>query len=1281
MDYNSAGAGGTFPTGSAMPKFRTADPGKRPTLGFQINNLQARYSFLLWPGVADAAAENDVNLFIFSGETIDSPYGYEYQHNVIYDFISSNKIDGLIMATGTLFNYIEDQKVKSYYGRFQPMPMVNISIQIPGIPSVLVDNKAGMRDAVLHLIEHHGLKRIAFIQGPEGNQEAIERFQAYQEALHKHGIAPDPRLTVAGDFSPFAGIEAVRQLIDRRNANFDAIVAANDDMALGVLEELARRKIRVPQDVVVTGFDNIPEVQFNSTPLTTVRQPLYEQAKKATEMAVAMVRGEEVPERVVLPTKLVTRTSCGCLSQSILMLERDSRNTVPIGGATAGRETTQSLNEKIFAEIRDFVRDTESERKRFSIWIKEFLDIFTAQTVDESVSHTFLKRLNEILDDQIKRGNSVSPWQNVLTIIHNHVLSGLDNANTLRAEALFQEARVLIGEEMQLQQVLYIVQREKSIVSLIDFTHKLISTLYVDELMNAVAKDLPALGIPCCYVALYPSETTRHREDSDWKLPETSELIMAYNENGRIPIGAEEREFPTHDILPEGYLPSGRRFTMVLKPLFFREDQFGFMVFELSGRDAIIYETLRVQISSALKGSLLFRKQQKAEENLLATNEKLQETNEKLKELDQTKTNFFANVSHELRTPLTLILGPIESILSGDFGENLHYRDEIFKSMRVSSARLLKLINNLLDFSRLEAGKMPVNRRRVNISDMLRFYIDTVKPSAASRGLAITFRDNTDETTAFIDRDLAEKAVFNLISNALKFTPSGGKISVELDRDRDTFQITVKDTGIGIPADKLEKIFERFTQLDSSSSKRYEGTGIGLAFTKEIVDLHGGSIRVNSKVGKGTTFVMTIPLGKEGDNLSAQIEDIRDVKSYLLADMMKEKDPGSSSRDKGPRRARTVLVVEDNSDMRKFLQSILERDYNVVTAEHGRAALDVILSQPVDLIVADVMMPEMDGYELTQRVKNNKILKNIPVILVTAKADVSMKIEGLEHRADDYLSKPFNSRELLARISNLMENRSLQLELSRKQKEIDKDFEQAALVQRTILTPRAVYGRLSGLEIDARFIPMNGKISGDYFNISALSDGLASVMIADVAGHGIQAALSTMQIDVLSKETVQLTVPSKRLEYMNLLLTKSLFSKNFFTCFLINIYGGEIHYSSAAHPPQYLVRPSTMEVIPLKTRGKIIGMLEDCSYEEKRERIGKGDILLLFTDGVYEEFDIKEKEFGEERFQDLIREELAAGMANRSVEDINSSILKRLEDFRQGKGLDDDVTLIGIRIR
>jgi phosphoserine phosphatase RsbU/P len=309
-------------------------------------------------------------------------------------------------------------------------------------------------------------------------------------------------------------------------------------------------------------------------------------------------------------------------------------------------------------------------------------------------------------------------------------------------------------------------------------------------------------------------------------------------------------------------------------------------------------------------------------------------------------------------------------------------------------------------------------------------------------------------------------------------------------------------------------------------------------------------------------------------------------------------------------------------------------------------------------------------------------LKIIPVILLTAKSDLNMKITGLEYGADDYLYKPFNSRELFVRINNLMKSRDLQEQLIIRQREVESHLKQAALVQQAILVPRESYLTIKGLDIDVRYLPMNRTISGDYYHISDLKNGTATIMIADAAGHGIQAALSTMQMDLLNKESLRIKYPDERLEYINKMLTERLLSINFFTGFMVNVISDRIYYSSAAHPAQYLIRRKTKDILPLKTQGKIIGMIPGCIYEMKEEPVEQGDILLLFTDGIFKEIDNQEIRHGEASLIKFLNQEIVEKVAQGVLTpaEINNRILLWVENLRLGAPKLDDITLICISI-
>lgn len=422
------------------------------------------------------------------------------------------------------------------------------------------------------------------------------------------------------------------------------------------------------------------------------------------------------------------------------------------------------------------------------------------------------------------------------------------------------------------------------------------------------------------------------------------------------------------------------------------------------------------------------------EQKVEARTAELVEAYKKLKELDKAKTDFFANVSHELRTPLTLILSPVESILNGDYGDKINANDNIITSIHKNSIRLLTLINNLLDFSKIEAGKMTLKKHKSDVSKLFSHYSSSVQAAAKSKNLNITFVDNTKGVIAWIDQDLIEKAIYNLVSNALKFTKDGGIIEVELNILNENFSISVNDNGIGIENDMLDLIFERFNQADSSLSRKYEGTGIGLSLTKEIVQLHDGQIDVESKLGEGSKFTITIPLSipenVESENLienTQEIKSIEDTNPYLWQDSEEIKFSELHKNLQINDTVKTILLVDDNYDMISFLTTLLKKDYNIISATNGKEALSVLTGQDKipDLIIADVMMPVMDGYELIQSIRANMKYEGLPIILLTAKAEMSKKVEGIEKGANDYIVKPFNPKELLARVKSQIELKSL----------------------------------------------------------------------------------------------------------------------------------------------------------------------------------------------------------------------------------------------------------------
>ena len=401
---------------------------------------------------------------------------------------------------------------------------------------------------------------------------------------------------------------------------------------------------------------------------------------------------------------------------------------------------------------------------------------------------------------------------------------------------------------------------------------------------------------------------------------------------------------------------------------------------------------------------------------------------EKLQELDRMKSRFFANISHEFRTPLTLILGPIKKALSKIKEDDIKH-DLIL--IRRNARRLENLINQLLDLSKLESGKLKLKAREDDIVIFVKNHVQLFESVAKEKRIELRF--SADEKIIFLhfDPDKMGKIIVNLVSNAFKYTPENGRIEVSITEELSNVAISITDTGPGIPPDKIQYIFDRFYQADETYNKDQEGTGIGLALTKELVELHHGDIKIESKAGKGTMFRVLLPLGSEhfkDDEIDSSLTVDGRIPldwSPVLADGPDSKPMGGiseASLETDPRPV--LLVVEDNNDLRKYIRDCLIESYQVVEAMNGLDGLDKAIEMIPDLVVSDVMMPEMDGYELCEKLKTNECTSHIPVILLTARASMESRIEGLETGADDFITKPFDVEELQVRIKNLILQRS-----------------------------------------------------------------------------------------------------------------------------------------------------------------------------------------------------------------------------------------------------------------
>jgi signal transduction histidine kinase len=395
---------------------------------------------------------------------------------------------------------------------------------------------------------------------------------------------------------------------------------------------------------------------------------------------------------------------------------------------------------------------------------------------------------------------------------------------------------------------------------------------------------------------------------------------------------------------------------------------------------------------------------------------------EALLEIDRAKTAFFNNISHEFRTPLTLMLGPLEELLSQHEAPLTAEQEANLAATHRNAMRLLRLVNTLLDFSRIEAEKVQAQYFPVDLAALTAAIASTFRSAVEHAGLEFSVRCQPLDTMAYVDRDMWEKIVFNLLSNAFKYTLQGS-ISISLEQNGHHALLCVRDTGVGIPTAEIPNMFERFHRVKHTKGRTYEGTGIGLSLVKELVQLHAGNIWVESEEGTGSTFFVRIPLGRTHLSESQVIEATSADYTSSLSDVFvneafylaggKTQDTGvATDKEDKPR----VLIVDDNADMREYLQRLLEKHYIIKTAANGKQALEQVTAQAPDLVISDIMMPEMDGIQLLHHLKNQQATHSLPVILVSARAGEEAKIEGYDIGADDYLTKPFSAKELLARV-------------------------------------------------------------------------------------------------------------------------------------------------------------------------------------------------------------------------------------------------------------------------
>jgi signal transduction histidine kinase/CheY-like chemotaxis protein len=701
-----------------------------------------------------------------------------------------------------------------------------------------------------------------------------------------------------------------------------------------------------------------------------------------------------------------------------------------------------------------------------------------------------------------------------------------------------------------------------------------------------------------------------------------------------------------------------------------------------------------------------------------ATNQRLQETTaslerayDQLKELDQLKTDFFANVSHELRTPLTLSLGPLESLLKKEHPAD---EEQDLQALHRNQLRLLGLINQLLDLAKVESGGSQGEFTRQDVVALIRAVVGEVAQAAQAKGLELELIAPAGSIWLYVDREKLEQVILNLLSNAFKFTDRGGYIVVSIREEGDSVQISVRDTGVGIREDKLDTIFDRFAQVDGSETRKYAGTGIGLALVKSHVELHGGSVDVESEREAGTAFTIVLRKGKahlppERVRESTYVAATAGMKAREIAEFQTEPEeehlPALLSADgasaKIDERASDdaewlpslnglngakprVLVVDDTADMRRYLSSLLAPQYEVRTAKNGAEGLSETKAWDPDLVVSDVMMPVMSGADMCLAIKRGGgRLSRTPVVLVTARAEEQTRLRGLDYGADDYLLKPFLQEELLLRVRNFVTKRlqeralfDAHLTLRAQHKHIQSDLELARDFQNDLLPKLDMP---EPLKAHVAFRPAE-VVGGDFYHLTSLGPNRVRLFVADMVDHGVKAAVRAAAAwpEYTSLDHPNLG-PAQVLERLNDVATaKYADLSGSFLCLDLHVKDDarvSVQYAQAGEMP-FTIVTGAGPTVPPAAEGFMIGLFPKMSYQSRELTITPGTRLFLYSDGLYTQPNGADRIFREVALKEAWQ--MATGRGD--IRSATETVIESFDRFRGSSAQLDDVTLIGIEV-
>lgn len=662
---------------------------KITTVGLFVASVQDRYENAVLRGAFDVLFKQDVRLICFTSGALRSYHGFEAQRNVLYDLVNGNNVDGLIIL-GTLGHLVPPAEMEEFCNRYRPIPMVGVAIEVKGVPGLVVDSSQGMREILTHLIVQHGCRKIAFLRGPAGQLEAEQRFRTYRQVLGENDLSFDPGLVVQGDFTYQSGELGAEKLIAEKRGDFDALVCANDSMALGALEVMQNRGVKVPEQVVLTGFDDTNEARFSLPPLTTVRQPAFEQGRQAAGLILSLLNRQAIPAQTHVPVQMIVRQSCGCPALS-------HNQSVVAAPAPKNSLPDAVQQEKIVFDIIESL-----DLDNFNVppaWVSRLVEVLLIDLKDTQ-SNCFLMVLSEYLSDSdilAQHGHEI--WQRVLMALRRAILPGcIDPESWRRAEDLWHQAQILIGEKIGLFHAQLMLHAEHQLVTLRQVGEVLAMTHDMPGLLNVLSAELPRLNISACFLSLYDDP----KHPAGW-----AKLIFAYDEGGRIELPEAEIRFPALKLLPEGAQRFPQRQVVVVEALYAKEDQLGFVLFDVQPRYAHLCDALRDQISVSLWKIFLL-------EQRLAAEQALWLERQEIETYVQTQTIELIQANRTLQNEIVERKRVEEMLRQGQENEQ-HFAERLRMLLRVSNELSRSRTLDVLCQRAIELGQKALGYDRLSI--------------------------------------------------------------------------------------------------------------------------------------------------------------------------------------------------------------------------------------------------------------------------------------------------------------------------------------------------------------------------------------------------------------------------------------------------------------------------------------------------------------------------------------------------------------------------------------